>query len=225
MCGRFVTPTAEDLWTNFQVKVPDSYKQSFNCAPTQMIPALSSPHELLFLRWGLIPSWAKDASIGNRMINARAETLQIKPSFKQALMRRRCVIPAQGFYEWKLVGKQKQPFYIFHTDGSLLCFAGLWESWKSPEGKMIQSASVITQEATGAIQSLHSRMPVVLNSADISSWLSPQTSTQEISRLLNQSEPGEITIHAVSTQVNSPRFDSRQCIEPLRNSALSETTP
>ena len=215
MCGRFVSPSAEAITKELGIHTPENYRQSFNLAPTQLIPILTSTQRLEFYRWGLIPSWAKDPSIGNRMINARAETLPEKPSFKRALAHRRCIVPAQGFYEWKVENKAKQPYFIFHRNRSILLFAGLWEQWKSPEGKMIHSVTIITKAAQENLKELHDRMPAIISPQSREAWLSPETDLASAQRILNQSSAEEIDFFPVSTLVNKPANNSQECVEPI----------
>lgn len=215
MCGRFVSPSAEAIAKELGIQTPENYRQSFNLAPTQLIPILTSTQRLEFYRWGLIPSWAKDPSIGNRMINARAETLAEKPSFKRALAHRRCIVPAQGFYEWKVENKAKQPYFIFHRNRSILLFAGLWEQWQSPEGKMIHSVTIITKAAQENLKELHDRMPAIISPQSREAWLSPETDLASAQRILNQSSAEEIDFFPVSTLVNKPANNSQECVEPI----------
>jgi putative SOS response-associated peptidase YedK len=215
MCGRFVSPSAKALAKDLDIQVPKSYQQSFNLAPTQLIPTLTSANHLVFYRWGLIPSWAKDPSIGNRMINARSESLSEKPSFKRALAQRRCIIPAQGFYEWKVEDKVKQPYFIFHHDKSLLLFAGLWEQWTSPEGEVIQSVTIITKEAQGNVKTLHDRMPAILSLKNKDIWLSPKLDLESAKKLLSEASLDAVEFFRVSTLVNKPANNSPQCVEPI----------
>jgi len=215
MCGRFVSPSAEAIAKELGIQTPKNYHQSFNLAPTQLVPTLTSPKRLEFYRWGLVPSWAKDPSIGNRMINARSETLAEKPSFKRALAQRRCLVPAQGFYEWKVENKTKQPYFIFHHDRSLLLFAGLWEQWKSPEGEIIHSVTIVTKEAQGNLKNLHDRMPAILSPQSKEAWLSPEIDLHSAQQILNQTAAEKIDFFPVSTLVNKPVNNSKECIEPI----------
>jgi putative SOS response-associated peptidase YedK len=215
MCGRFVSPSAEAIAKELGIQTPKNYHQSFNLSPTQLVPTLTSPKRLEFYRWGLIPSWAKDPSIGNRMINARSETLAEKPSFKRALAQRRCLVPAQGFYEWKVENKTKQPYFIFHHDRSLLLFAGLWEQWKSPEGEIIHSVTIITKEAQGNLKNLHDRMPAILSPQSKEAWLSPEIDLHSAQQILNQTAAEKVDFFPVSTLVNKPVNNSKECIEPI----------
>jgi len=224
MCGRFVSPSAETIARALSVQTPRDYQQSFNVAPTQAIPTLTSPTRLGFYRWGLIPSWAKDASIGSRMINARSETLSEKPSFKRALAQRLCIIPAQGFYEWKVEDKVKQPYFIFHHDKSILLFAGLWEQWTSPNGEVIQSVTIITKEAQGNVKTLHDRMPAILSLKNKDIWLSPKLDLESAKKLLSEASLERLEFFRVSTLVNKPTNNSPQCAEPIAKAEVQPRT-
>ena len=161
MCGRFYLNSGiGEIVEHFNAPPPDIFAARYNIAPTTPVLARTA-RELTFFRWGLIPSWAKDLSIGNRMFNARSETIAEKPSFRQAYRRRRCLIPANGFYEWRTENGFKQP-YCCHIDHSLFSMAGIWEQWQDGEGNHIQSCAVITTEARDAMREIHTRMPVPL---------------------------------------------------------------
>jgi putative SOS response-associated peptidase YedK len=166
--------------------------------------------------WGLIPSWAKDPGIGDRMINARVETLAEKPAFRAALKKRRCIIPADGFYEWQKLGKVKQPVRIVLKSREPFGFAGLWEHWRSPEGEEVLSCTIITTEANDLLKTVHDRMPVILTRDAEAAWLDPKTQDPEkLLRLLKQYPPEELEFYPVSREVNSPAVDKASNIEPL----------
>lgn len=194
----------------------------YNIAPTQQIATIITGDmtRLLFSRWGLIPSWAKDISIGNRLINARAETLHEKPSFKNLYRQRRCLILADGFYEWqKQEGtKGKIPWYFRLRSQEPFAFAGLWDSWKDKSGKEepIISSTIITTEPNALVLPVHGRMPVILKRELYKTWLSPNISSPEIlGNCLGPYPPGEMEAFPVSTQVNSPAFDGPECVVPV----------
>ena len=182
MCGRFTLQySAEMLAQIFGAKISQDIKPRYNIAPAQQAPVVRiSPTDnqlhIDYLKWGLLPSWAKDTSIGSKMINARSETVDQKPSFKSALKHRRCIIPANGFYEWQEVGGKKHPLYIKLKDDSLMMFAGIWDHWKSPEGEVIESFSMLTTISNELIKSLHERMPVILDPGNKDIWLDSQAS-------------------------------------------------
>src|SRR5215216_3572508 len=179
MCGRYTLRTPVDtLAEAFEIEeYPSSIVPSYNIAPTQEVAAVVEEDEkrkLEMLRWGLIPSWAKDPAIGNKMINARAETLAEKPSFRTALKRRRCLVVADGFYEWKKTGGGKTPMYVQLKDGQPFGFAGLWEAWQSPEDGLIKTCTIITTTPNELLADIHDRMPVILPREAYDRWLAPE---------------------------------------------------
>jgi putative SOS response-associated peptidase YedK len=191
----------------------------YNIAPTQtvIVVADDGTRHLTQMRWGLIPSWAKDPAIGNRMINARAETVATKPAFRVALRKRRCLIPADGFYEWHPIGRRKQPIYISLKSREPFSFAGLWEAWTAPDGQEIKTCTIITCEANEVLKPIHDRMPVILTPEAETVWLDP--TIQDPERLLPLLVPypaDEIEAYPVSTTVNNPAHDIPQCIQLLR---------
>ncbi len=208
MCGRFsLTANEAELNLRFELEGGTApYVPRYNGAPTQMMAVITGDHpdKLSYQRWGLIPPWAKDISIGSKMINARAETITEKPSFRIPLFSKRCLVPADGFYEWQQ-NEGKQPFRIFVKDNQLFSMAGLWERWKSPEGHTIESFSIITTEANSFMKAIHNRMPVILKQTDEKTWLESKNSTEIVSLLKPYS--GEMDAYPVSKLVNSPRND------------------
>lgn len=219
MCGRFTLATdLDDLAERFSFSTTDlSFKPRYNIAPSQQVLAVMSDHARRggLLRWGLIPSWAKDSSMGDRMINARAETVAEKPSFRRALQKRRCLVLADGFYEWKAVGKKKTPLYIARKDHAPFGFAGLWETWKSPEGETIHSCTIITTTPNALMESIHNRMPVILPRDAEAAWLDGSLEAPErLLPLLVPYSAKEMDAYTVSLAVNNPRNDSPSCIEP-----------
>lgn len=176
MCGRFVLAAdGTAIQQQFNLTETPTIEARYNIAPTQPVAVITNaePTALTYHRWGLIPSWAKDPSIGSRMINARAETAHEKPSFRSAFKRRRCLIPASGFYEWTKRDSGKVPMYIHLDDHAPFAFAGLWEVWHSPDGGEIHSCTILTTEPNDLIKPLHNRMAVILDEADYDMWLSP----------------------------------------------------
>jgi putative SOS response-associated peptidase YedK len=168
------------------------------------------------MRWGLIPSWAKDPSIGNRMINARAETIAEKPAFRAALKKRRCLIPADGFFEWQKLGNVKQPVRIVLKSRQPFGFAGLWEQWVAPDGEGILSCTIITTEANELLKPIHDRMPVILMQDVEAVWLDPKIQeTEKLLPLLRQYPPEQMEFYPVSREVNSPAHDTPDCIVPI----------
>ena len=215
MCGRFsLTANEAELNLRFELEGGDApYVPRYNGAPTQMLAVITgeNPHKLSYHRWGLIPPWAKDISIGNKMINARAETITEKPSFRTPLFSKRCLVPADGFYEWQQ-NDGKQPFRIFVKDNPIFSMAGLWERWKSPEGNVIESFNIITTEANSFMKTIHNRMPVILRREDEKTWLASKDSA-EILSLLKPYAPEEMDAYPVSKLVNSARNDIREVWE------------
>jgi len=211
MCGRFsLTSNEAELNLRFELEGGTApYVPRYNGAPTQMLAVITSenPHKLSYLRWGLIPPWAKDISIGNKMINARAETITEKASFRTTLFSKRCLVPADGFYEWQQ-NEGKQPFRIFVKNNPIFSMAGLWERWKSPEGQTIESFNIITTEANSFMKPIHNRMPVILKEEDEKTWLGSMDST-EILSLLKPYSSEEMDAYPVSKLVNSPRNDNQ----------------
>ena len=217
MCGRFFLGTREeDIVEHYNVPPPDIFAPRYNIAPTTPVLALSDNKFELY-RWGLIPSWARDLTMGNRMFNARAETVAEKPSFRNAYKRRRCLIPANGFYEWRLEHGRKQP-YCCHIDRQLFSMAGIWEHWQDAEGNEIQSCAVLTTEARGTMQELHQRMPVYIAPQDYETWLDCSSDkTDQADRLLRDTAP-EYQYFAVGSAVSNSRNEGAELIKPLQES-------
>lgn len=219
MCGRYTLTTSGEIIAEFfkLSAVPD-IKPRYNIAPTQSVATVTveakkMQRQFQFMRWGLIPSWAKDMKIGSKMINARSETVAEKPAFRSAIKHRRCLIVADGFYEWQQQGKNKQPYYFQKTDGEPFAFAGLWENWESPEKENIVSCSIITTAANETVQPMHDRMPVILPDSDWEQWLDPSVkNAQEVLPLLKPYASEAMKAKAVSAIVNSPSRDSPECI-------------
>ncbi|WP_033424875.1 SOS response-associated peptidase [Actinomadura flavalba] len=253
MCGRYATARArQELLDQFGVVLDDSggdLEPDYNVAPTKQVPAvLTRPadkaardaeeagaappengdpvRELRTLRWGLVPSWAKDLSIGSRMINARAETVHEKPAYRRAFKRRRCLLPADGYYEWytleddpaegqKKGKKRKQPFFIHPKDGGVLAMAGLYELWKSPDDAWVWTCTVITTDAPDDLGRIHDRMPMVVRPDAWDAWLDPElTDTDEVRGLLVPAMSGEMDAYPVSPLVNNVRNNGAQLLRP-----------
>ena len=214
MCGRFfLDAQAGEIIEHYNAPPPDLFTARYNIAPTTPVLAFSDDQFSLY-RWGLIPSWAKDLSIGNRMFNARSETVAEKPSFRNAYRRRRCLIPAKGFFEWRSEGGHKQP-YVCHLDHQLFSMAGIWEHWQDAEGNEIQSCAILTTEARGRMRELHQRMPVHIAPQDYATWLDCRNdNTDEADRLLLETAP-DYEFYAVDRAVGNSRNEGRQLIEPL----------
>ncbi|HZM24416.1 MAG TPA: SOS response-associated peptidase [Anaerolineales bacterium] len=223
MCGRF-TLTAnpaeqQEPFNNFTF--PDKFAPRFNIAPTQPILAIPNDDKFTadFFVWGLIPMWAKDPNIGNRLINARAETLPEKPAFRGSLKYKRCLILADGFYEWKTVDgkKSKTPFFIHMKDRKPFAFAGLWDSWNSPEGSQIKSTTIITTEPNELMSLLHNRMPVILHPRDYDKWLNPSPQTpDQLMPLLKPFSADAMDAYPVTPLVNKPVNDIPELVVPAK---------
>jgi putative SOS response-associated peptidase YedK len=220
VCGRYTLKTpVETLAEEFGITGPlPEVPTRFNVAPTQEVAAVLEEDEqrkLEMLRWGLIPSWADDPAIGNRMINARSETAAQKPSFRSAFRKRRCLVLADGFYEWQKTASGKQPYYIRMGDGSPFAFAGLWESW-GKYGEEVRSCTILTTEANGLVGEIHHRMPVILPAEEYDLWLDPDMGEAEPLLDLLRPYPDDVMeAYPVSRFVNSPSNDSEQCVESL----------
>ena len=227
MCGRFtLTANSESIQLAFALESADSWSSPrYNIAPTQQVAVITDrqPRSLSMFKWGLVPSWAKDPKIGSRMINARAETAHEKPSFRSAFRRRRCLIPADGYYEWLRQGKRKTPMYIQHAQRNIFAFAGLWESWKDPQGDWLNTCTILTAEANARIQPIHHRMAVIVEPADYNLWLAPrELEPGEWQPLLAGPRPEQLTYHPVSTQVNYVRNDHPGLISPATESNIDQ---
>jgi putative SOS response-associated peptidase YedK len=219
MCGRFVLiANPEAIQTTFDLTtMPASMSPRYNIAPTQPVALITNENarELTFYKWGLIPSWSKDASAASKMINARSESAADKPSFRSAFKRRRCIIPANGFYEWKKQGSDKVPQFIHFKDQELFGIAGLWEVWHDPDGGEVRTCTILTTEANDFMKSIHNRMPVILHKEDYPLWLSPSEEPAPILQGLMQPYSGDdLTAYPVSKMVNRPGTDVPELIEP-----------
>lgn len=222
MCGRFtLTTTLGAVALRFRVRTGFEDAASiprYNIAPTQTVIVVGDDGQrhLTRMRWGLIPSWAKDPAIGNRMINARAETVATRPAFRTALCKRRCLVVATGFYEWQQRPREKQPYYLALKSLEPFGFAGLWDTWTSPDGEEIKSCTIITTEANELLRPIHDRMPVIMTREAEAIWLDPtiQDPTQLLPLL--KSYPAEgMELYPVSTRVNNPAHEGPECIVPL----------
>ena len=221
MCGRFtLTVDPGQLQDAFPwAAIPDDFSPRFNIAPTQPVAVIPNDRQerMDFYVWGLIPSWAKDPEIGNRMINARAETLAEKPAFRSAFKRRRCLILADGFYEWQAEEgkKTKTPMYIQLASKKPFAFAGLWEIWNGSDGSEIRSCTIITTQPNQMMAKIHNRMPVILDPKEYPLWLSPEEKESgSLAALLQPYPAAEMSAYPVSRLVNSPSNDQPECILP-----------
>jgi len=237
MCGRYsLTTPVDGMRRLFGFKELPNLPPRYNIAPTQAVltvrrgdglkdqdQAEGDPKSAV-CRWGLIPSWAKDAAMAAKMINARAETVREKPAFKKAFQRRRCLLPADGFYEWKTIGGKKQPFRIRFEDEEPFAFAGLWERWQSPDGSEIDSCTILTADAAPAIADIHHRMPVILDREMFETWLgAPQPEAEAL--LQPYAGARRLTFHAVDRRLNDVRNDDESLIEPIDLDAAEAENP
>ena len=223
MCGRYtLTSSGEELALLFDISDLPLVVPRYNLAPTQeaavvRVPAPGEPRRLDLLKWGLIPYWAKEAKIGNSMINARAESAAEKPAYRTSFKKKRCLIPTDGFYEWKKEGKLKQPYLIHRQDGKPFAFAGLWSSWRNPEQeKPVETFTILTTDANDLLRPLHDRMPVILDPKDFDLWLDPKIDdAAKLQSLLVPHAVEGFEAFPVSRMVNSPTNDVADCIAPL----------
>ena len=219
MCGRFAqkSPRAK-ITKKFKVEEVPPLVERYNVAPMQSVLAVretSEGREATLFKWGLVPRWAKDAAIGNKLINARSETVTEKPSFREAFARRRCLVPADGFYEWSRRGDRKRPFYFHMTDGEPFAIAGLWEHWES-EGGPLETCTLLTTEANELLASYHDRMPVILRPEDYEMWLDASVCRAELLKLLRPYQREEMSAYEVSLLVNNPANEGRHCTAPIQ---------
>jgi len=220
MCGRYAIPDPADIPVHFKATRSDyDLKPRYNAAPSEDLPVVLNDGEkhVELMRWGLVPFWAKDEKIGYKMINARAETLTLKPSFRKALSLQRCIIPACGFFEWKQIDKEKVPYYIFLKNKELFGFAGLYDVWHDKEGKELKTYTIITTEPNALVEPIHNRMPAILEQQDEDTWLNPdETEPERLTKLLHPYPASEMDAYPVSKLVNVPKNDTREMIEPAR---------
>ena len=219
MCGRFTLAAAtEDVAAQFALAEMPPLAPRYNIAPTQPVAvvrvAANGQRELTYLHWGLIPSWAKDPGMGARMINARAETVAEKPSFRAAFRYRRCLVPASGFYEWRKLNGKKQPMYIMARDGGVWGIAGIWERWIASDGSEVESCAILTTEPNELLRPIHNRMPLIIPPEQYTAWLDPHSQRLDMVQPLLQPYPAaNMSAYPVSTLVNSPFNDSPDCIQ------------
>jgi putative SOS response-associated peptidase YedK len=226
MCGRFlVTSPASKLAEAFDLTGVEALAPRYNVAPSQEIATIQAGEagrQLGLRRWGLIPHWAADPSIGERLINARSETAAQKPAFQDAFSQRRCIVPADGFYEWTARNRGHVPHCFRRRDGEMLAIAGLYDSWVAPGGGIIESCTLLTLEANAVVRPVHGRMPVLLRPEDFDAWLDPEeTDPRTLSRLLAPSPPAWLEDRIVDSWVNDPRNDGPRCLAEAAGEAPS----
>jgi putative SOS response-associated peptidase YedK len=218
MCGRYtLTKKQQEIAERFNAKIEGLIKELFNAAPSQNLPVITdvNPAKIALHKWGLVPSWAKDTESASGMINARAETLKEKPLFSNLLEHQRCLVPADGFYEWKNTPGGKQPYRITLANRDLFAFAGLWDKWKAPSGLLVYTFTIITTEPNKLTQSIHNRMPAILSKEDEKKWLNPNLTTDEIQKMLKPYPAEEMKVYPVSTAVNDAKDNSARLIEEI----------
>jgi len=221
MCGRFtfILPSRKKLQDQFAVTaIPENLASRYNAAPSQNLPVITNeqPKNIVLYRWGLVPHWAKDIKIGYKMINARAETITEKPSFKNAFKKRRCLVLADGFYEWQKNKDGKIPHRIMLKDKSPFGFAGLWESWKDDQGKELRSFTIITTESNALVKNFHDRMPVILSPEQKNDWLDFDLQQEKLIKMLKPYPENKMTAYPVSSLVNSPKNDVPEVIQEIQ---------
>jgi putative SOS response-associated peptidase YedK len=227
MCGRYrLARNKYELMEHFGVTEEDlNWEPHYNIAPTQQVPIVRQDRtepkrKVSLMRWGLIPFWAKDPSIGSRMINAMSESAAEKPAFREAISKRRCLVPADGFYEWQeLSSKEKQPYNFGMADNCIFAFAGLWEKWKNPENQVIETCTILTTKPNAVTAEVHDRMPVILMPEDYDLWLDPGvTDPARVKDLLHPCEARLMRKFPVSTRVNSVKNDDAECAAEISRS-------
>ena len=223
MCGRYsFAPDLKIVNEHYDISVNDGdLTPNYNCAPSQLLPVITNDKSIgfNFFRWGLIPFWAKDISIGNKLINARSETILEKPSFRNAFRQRRCLVPADAFYEWKQEVKEKIPYRIFLKNQNIFSMAGIWEKCKLSNGETIFSFAIITTQPNTLMTKIHNRMPVILDKKGEDLWIN-NTDEKELTNLLKPFPAEQMTAYRISNLVNSPRNNSPKIIEPIADNSL-----
>ena len=236
MCGRFTLATPASEWAAlFRLdEIPD-VEPRFNIAPTQDVAVVRAPpglrehtglhlaptgspvpRELVTIRWGLVPRWAREIGSGQPLINARSETVAEKPSFRDSYRERRCLVVADGFYEWQAAGRTKQPYWIGLAGERPFGFAGLWDRWKAEDGRAVESCTILTTEANDSLRALHDRMPVIVAPEHFDLWMDPDTIPWELEPLLSPYPEDDIEFHPVTTRVNYVANDDALCMEPMQ---------
>ncbi len=226
MCYRYVLQreTLEALAVRLAIPGPVDWSSRYNLAPSATVPVVRAPGgpegrglEIAMMRWGLIPPWTKDAGTSPAPANARSESLASRPAFREAFRRRRCVVPASGFYEWQGPSDRRRPYLICFRDGTPLCFAGVWESWRDPaDGQTVETCAIITTVPNELVRVIHDRMPAILAPDEIGRWLDARWfEPRELERMLRPFAADAMTMHPVTSRVNNTRFDDPACIQPM----------
>lgn len=214
MCGRYTLHTTDELEDRYRVQVSEAIDPNYNVAPSQTMPVITE-NGLEMMRWGLIPKWAKDEKMGYKLINARSESVFEKPMWKGLIKKQRCLIPANGFYEWQKEGSKKQPFYIHFPDERIFSFAGLWETWNH-NGKEWDTYSILTTRPNNEMESIHDRMPVILHKEDEDQWMAAETE-EDITALLEPYTNGVLETYKVSADVNAVKVNDNKLIGPINS--------
>jgi putative SOS response-associated peptidase YedK len=229
MCGRYAITTApEAIRQLFGYPEQPNFPPRYNVAPTQPVPIVrmaQGKRHFGLVRWGLIPAWVKDPRAFSLVINARGESLLDKPAFKNAMKYRRCLFPADGFYEWERKGERKQPYFVRRRGGGPLAFAGLWESWMGPNGEEQETAAIVTTDASPSIAHIHDRMPVIVPPEAFDFWLDPNVNAEMAMAVIKPAKDETIEAYEVSRAVNRHENDSPGLVEPLTEPEVVEETP
>jgi len=227
MCGRFALSAPVDrLYRHFGLSSTEELPPRYNIAPGQQIPAIREPksgRELVMMLWGLVPFWAKEVKTGSGLINARSETMAEKPSFRNSFKQYRCLIPADGFYEWKIIPgqKKKQPYFIRMKDKGIFAMAGLWSIWKNQAaGDVVESCAIVTTGSNTLLAEIHDRMPVILYPESYAAWLRRETDPVHLKKLCQPYNPEYMEIYPVAGLCNNPKIESPECIAKLRGTGL-----
>jgi putative SOS response-associated peptidase YedK len=219
MCGRFTLHLPPELIAEiFGVPLLADIRPRFNVAPSQthlVVRQTAEEREMALMKWGLIPHWAKDPKLGYSMINARSETVAVKPAFRESFRTRRCLVVADGFFEWRHEGKTKEPFYVSIRDGGVMPFAGLWDRWQDPVGESVETFTIITCASNELVSQLHEWMPVIVDQQDFDTWLDSTAPMEKVKELLHPYPAGRMTLWKVGALVNNPRNESEECIRKV----------
>jgi len=220
MCGRYTLYETADLAERFDVEVPEDIQSNYNVAPSQTMPVIvdgTETRHIELMQWGLVPAWAKDSKIGSRLINARSESVFDKPVWRHVIRSHRCLVPANGFYEWKNGSTaQKQPYYVHPLSETLFAFAGVWDRWREPGGEVLKTYSIVTTEPNEEISTIHNRMPVILYKEEEAAWIDPTNDQPEdIAPFLHPYEDGGLELYPISQNVNSPSNNNPALLQPL----------
>ena len=229
MCGRYAsTIPPEAMRALFRYLEQPNFPPRYNIAPTQPIAIVrmaQGRRQFALVRWGLIPAWVKDPRAFSLLINARGESVNEKPAFRNAMKYRRCLVPADGFYEWKREGENKRPYFVRRKGGAPIAFAGLWENWMGPNGEEVETAAIVTTTASRSIAHIHERMPVIVPPEAFDFWLDPKVDAQTAAAVIAPAPDSTIEAYEVSSAVNRTANDSAVLIEPLREPEVEEPAP